>query len=260
MNSEGRRILVTGGAGAIGTVASRRLADAGARVVVNDLLAPDDAAARLDDDRIAYVQGDGTTSDGAAALVAAAESAIGTLTDVVLLAGIVRTGGLLEQTADDVRATFDANVVASVVTAQACVRRWLEDGVPGHLVFISSWVQDVPWPGIAPYSASKAAVRSIARSFAREFAADGIRANVLAPGIVGVGMAKHQWDTEPDYQRRARRAVPLGELQTPESVADALVFLCSPRSAYMTGSTLVVDGGASLYPMDPEEVADADRD
>lgn len=259
MISEGRRILVTGGAGAIGAVASRRLADVGAQVVVNDLLAPEDAAERLGDARIAYVQGDGTTADGAAAVIAAAESAVGGLTDTVLLAGIVRTGGLLEQTADDVRATFDTNVLASVLTAQACVRRWIEDGVAGHLVFISSWVQDVSWPGIAPYSASKAAVRSVARSFAREFAADGIRANVLAPGIVGVGMAKHQWDTEPDYQRRARRAVPLGELQTPESVADALVFLCSPLSAYMTGSTLVVDGGASLYPMDPEEVPDAGR-
>ncbi|WP_088288156.1 SDR family NAD(P)-dependent oxidoreductase [Kineosporia sp. A_224] len=259
MISEGRRILVTGGAGAIGSVASRRLADAGAQVVVNDLLAPGDAAVRIDDGRIHYVQGNGTTADGAATVVAAAEDAVGKLTDVVLLAGIVRTGGLLEQTADDMRATFDTNVLASILTAQASVRRWRENGIPGHLVFISSWVQDVPWPGIAPYAASKAAVRSVARSFAREFAADGIRANILAPGIVQVGMAKHQWDTDPDYQRRARRAVPLGELQSAESVGDALTFLCSPLSAYMTGSTLVVDGGASLYPMDPEEVPDADR-
>jgi NAD(P)-dependent dehydrogenase (short-subunit alcohol dehydrogenase family) len=128
------------------------------------------------------------------------------------------------------------------------------------LVFVSSWVQDVPWPGIAPYAASKAALRSLARSFAREFAANGIRANILAPGIVGTGMAKKQWDTEPDYRRRATRAIPLGSLQTPQSVADALIFLCSPMSAYMTGSTLLIDGGASLYPMDPEEVNDGPAD
>jgi NAD(P)-dependent dehydrogenase (short-subunit alcohol dehydrogenase family) len=178
----------------------------------------------------------------------------------VLLAGIVRTGGLLDQTEDDIDATMQANVVTSILTAQACVRRWRELDVPGNLVFIGSWVQDVPWPGIAPYSASKAAVRSLARSFAREFATHRIRANVLAPGIVGVGMAKHQWDTEPDYRRRAQRAVPLGELQSPQSVADALVFLCSPMSSYMTGSTLVVDGGAGLYPLDPEEVGVDDHD
>jgi NAD(P)-dependent dehydrogenase (short-subunit alcohol dehydrogenase family) len=99
----------------------------------------------------------------------------------------------------------------------------------------------------------------MARSFAREFAVDGIRANVLAPGIVGVGMARKQWIEERDYRLRARRAVPLGQLQDPQSVADALLFLCSPMSAYMTGSTLVVDGGASLYPLDPDELADDDR-
>ena len=151
------------------------------------------------------------------------------------------------------------NVVAAALTAQAAVRQWKETGAPGNLVFVSSWVQDVPWPGIAPYSASKAALRSMARSFAREFAVDGIRANVLAPGIVGVGMARKQWIEERDYRLRARRAVPLGQLQDPQSVADALLFLCSPMSAYMTGSTLVVDGGASLYPLDPDELADDDR-
>ena len=260
MISTGRRVLKTGGAGAIGSVAARALADAGAQVVVNDLLDPAEAVGRLADPRISYVQGDGGTTSGSRAIAEAAEAAVGTLTDVVLLAGIVRTGGLLEQTEDDVEATFQTNVVTSLLTAQACVQRWKALAVPGNLVFIGSWVQDVPWPGIAPYAASKAALRSLARSFAREFAADGIRANVLAPGIVGVGMAKHQWDTEPDYRRRASRAVPLGALQTPESVADALIFLCSPMSSYMTGSTLVIDGGAGLYPMDPEETADGDRD
>jgi len=255
----GRRILVTGGCGAIGIVASRALADAGAVVVVNDILPADEAHARLDDERIHYVQADGSDEAGAATLLTAALAAADSFTDVILLAGIVRTGGLLEQTAEDFEQVLRVNVVAAALTAQAAVRQWKETGAPGNLVFVSSWVQDVPWPGIAPYSASKAALRSMARSFAREFAVDGIRANVLAPGIVGVGMARKQWIEERDYRLRARRAVPLGQLQDPQSVADALVFLCSPMSAYMTGSTLVVDGGASLYPLDPDELADDDR-
>ena len=68
--------------------------------------------------------------------------------------------------------------------------------------------------------------------------------------IVGGGLAKIQWDTDPSYKARAQKAVPLGVLQTPESVADAFLFLCSPAADYMTGSVLVVDGGCSLYPMD----------
>ena len=95
----------------------------------------------------------------------------------------------------------------------------------------------------------------MARSFARELATSNIRANILNPGIVKAGMALQQWDTEPDYRRRASRAIPLGHLQPVESVASALVFLCSSMSSYMTGSTLQVDGGASLYPLDPEELA-----
>ena len=85
---------------------------------------------------------------------------------------------------------------------------------------------------------------------ARELAPKGIRVNAVAPGIVRVGMARRQWDTEPDYRRRAEKAIPLGALQTPESVADAMIFLCSDASDYMTGATLLVDGGCSLYPMD----------
>ena len=254
----GRRILLTGGCGAIGLVAARALTDAGAVVVVNDILQPEEARARLDDERIHYVQADGSDESGAAHMLAAACAVAGPLTDVILLAGIVRTGGLLEQSAENFDAMFRVNVLAAALTAQAAVRGWRDPASVGNLVFVSSWVQDVPWPGIAPYSASKAALRSLARSFAREFALDGIRANVLAPGIVGVGMARKQWDEEPDYQLRARRAVPLGQLQDPRSVADALVFLCSPMSSYMTGSTLVVDGGASLYPLDPEELSHDD--
>ena len=78
----------------------------------------------------------------------------------------------------------------------------------------------------------------------------GIRVNAVAPGIVAVGLAKRQWDTEPGYRRRAEKASPLGHMQPPESVADAVIFLCSPASDYMTGATVLVDGGCSLYPMD----------
>jgi NAD(P)-dependent dehydrogenase (short-subunit alcohol dehydrogenase family) len=108
----------------------------------------------------------------------------------------------------------------------------------------------VPWPEIGPYNASKAAMRMLMRNFARELAPQKIRANAVAPGIVGVGLAKRQLDTDPEYRARALKAIPLGYMQSPESVAHAFLFLCSPLADYMTGSVLLVDGGCSLYPMD----------
>jgi NAD(P)-dependent dehydrogenase (short-subunit alcohol dehydrogenase family) len=203
--------------------------------------------------RLRYLPADGSEPATAAAMIDATVEEFGRVTDVVLLAGTVHSAPLLEQTAQGATEVFHLNVTTAMTTAQAAVRHWLAAGEPGNLVFVSSWVQDVPWPGIATYSASKAAVRSMARSFAREFATRNVRSNVLAPGIVAVGMARRQWDEEPDYRERARRAIPLQRQQSPESVADALVFLCSPMSSYMTGSTLLVDGGASLYPLSPQE-------
>src|SRR5262249_25389526 len=89
---------------------------------------------------------------------------------------------------------FDAlmslNLHAAFVVARAASRRWIANQVPGLLIFTTSWVQDVPWPEITPYNASKAALKALMRGFARELAPHNIRANAIAPGIVAVGMAK----------------------------------------------------------------------
>ena len=93
-------------------------------------------------------------------------------------------------------------------------------------------------------------LRTLMRGMARELAPLGIRVNAIAPGIVGVGMAKRQWDSDPDYRRRAEKAIPLGDLQRPSRWPMHFCFSGSDASEYMTGATLLVDGGCSLYPMD----------
>jgi NAD(P)-dependent dehydrogenase (short-subunit alcohol dehydrogenase family) len=87
----------------------------------------------------------------------------------------------------------------------------------------------------------------LARQMARELAPHGILINVIAPGIVKAGLAKWQMENEPQYARRVRHVIPLGEPQTAEQVAKATAFLCSEGANYMTGSTLLVDGGCSLF-------------
>jgi NAD(P)-dependent dehydrogenase (short-subunit alcohol dehydrogenase family) len=165
-------------------------------------------------------------------------------------AGTVASAPFLEITEAQWRTQLDVNLTGAFHTAQAAATRMVRDGVAGLLLFTGSWFGRVPWPEITTYVASKAGIEMLARQAARELASHGIRANVVAPGIVRAGLAKRQLETEPQYAARAARVVPLGELETVEQVADAFGFLCSPQSAYMTGSTLLVDGGASLFAFD----------
>jgi NAD(P)-dependent dehydrogenase (short-subunit alcohol dehydrogenase family) len=232
-----------------------RLLEVSATVAVNDIVADEKAAeaireAAWPDDRCFYFKADVTKPDEARALVERAGAAMGRLDVAICHAGVAQTCAVLDVSSDDWDRIQSVNLKGAFLVAQAAATKMIAAGIEGKIIFTSSWVQDVPWPDITPYNVSKSGMKMLMRGMARELAARGVRVNSVAPGIVGVGMARRQWDTEPDYRSRAEKAIPLGALQTPESVADAMIFLCSDASDYMTGATLLVDGGCSLYPMD----------
>ena len=251
----GQHIIISGGAGAIGTGIVRKLTDHGARMTVNDILEPQAAQEHLQMagvsmERMRYVQGDLTQPDAVNQLIDTALAAFGPIHTALCHTGVVIPGPLLDFRLEDWQQTQSINVTAAFLLAQAAAKTMLEQHVTGHLLFTTSWVAKVPWPEIGPYTSSKAAMNQLMRAFGRELADKNIRANCVAPGIVSVGMAKRQWDTDPMYQARARKAIPLGHMQPLDSVTDAFLFMCSPAASYMTGSVLTVDGGCSLYPMD----------
>jgi NAD(P)-dependent dehydrogenase (short-subunit alcohol dehydrogenase family) len=251
----GKSILITGALGAIGQVVVSTLLAHGATVLANDIL-PDDEGDSLAAKehwpaaRYRYVRADITKSDEVKRLLTAAVAQTGRLDVALCHAGMVQGCSMLDYSETDWDRILDLNLKGSFLCAQAAARIMVSQKTAGKIIFTSSWVQDVPWPEITPYAVTKSALRTMMRGMARELASKGIRVNAIAPGIVGVGMAKRQWDTDPDYRRRAEKAIPLGGLQTAESVADALLFLCTDAADYMTGATLLVDGGCSLYPMD----------
>jgi NAD(P)-dependent dehydrogenase (short-subunit alcohol dehydrogenase family) len=145
---------------------------------------------------------------------------------------------------------LDINLTGCFNVGQVAAQLMVQRRRAGLVLFTGSWVGEIPWPEIAPYCVSKAGVRMLARSMARELAVHGIRVNVVAPGIVHAGMARRQYETDPAYARRASVVIPLGEMGTAEQVAQSVAFLCSPQATYMTGSVLLVDGGASLFQFD----------
>jgi NAD(P)-dependent dehydrogenase (short-subunit alcohol dehydrogenase family) len=237
---KGKGILITGGLGAIGRVVVSKLLDVSATVAVNDVLPEEQAA---------DIMREAAWAKGRCGYMKAV-ARLGRLDVALCHAGIAQSCPILDYSVEDWDRILGVNLKGAFLVAQAAARNMVGAGVKGKIIFTSSWVQDVPWPDIAPYNVSKSGMKMLMRGMARELAAQGIRVNSVAPGIVAVGMAKKQWDTEPDYRRRAEKAIPLGYMQPPESVADAMLFLCSDASDYLTGATLVADGGCSLYPMD----------
>jgi NAD(P)-dependent dehydrogenase (short-subunit alcohol dehydrogenase family) len=240
-------IAITGGLGDIGLAMAIELAGRGAHVSLIDRVPEETAAPRL-----AEVTAAGTCSYHAAdvtdrAAVEGVVAAIDPLDVVISNAGIVLPAPFLEVTAHEWQQQLDVNLTGCFNVGQAAARGMVARRRPGKIIFTGSWVGDVPWPDISAYSVTKAGIRMLAKSMARELAPHGIRVNVIAPGIVFAGMARQQYESDALYARRAATAIPLGEFGTAEQIAKATAFLCSPDSDYMTGSVLLVDGGASLF-------------
>ena len=251
----GKRVIVTGALGGIGIEVIKKLNELGARTYALDLLPAKQGESILLENNIKdarYFEVDINKEDQIQQFLA---KVIDDLPDsLVALAGIVRSGDLVEQNSYDIKAVIETNLTAQAVLTHHLLKVWIQHKVQGNIVYVSSWVDSVPWPGITSYTSSKAGLVALCRGVARENAKHGIRANLIAPGIVDVGMAAKQWREEPDYKKRASRAIPLGRLQKPEEVATGIAFLLSDAALYMTGSRLLMDGGASLYPLDPEDV------
>jgi len=244
---DGLGIAVSGAAGDIGGAMALELARRGARVTMLDRVSETEASGRIAAiaaaGRCSYQQVDVTDR----AAVDAAFAEIDPLDVAIGNAGIVEAAPFLEVSQEQWTTHLDVNATGCFNVGQAAARLMAERETGGQIIFTGSWVGEIPWPEISAYCVSKAAVRMLARSMARELAASGIRVNVVAPGIVMAGMARHQYQTDPDYARRASVVIPLGEFGTVEQVAKATAFLCSPDAEYMTGSVLLVDGGASLF-------------
>jgi NAD(P)-dependent dehydrogenase (short-subunit alcohol dehydrogenase family) len=250
LDLNGQVVVITGACGALSLAIVKKLCSLDARIAALDIKEVDSGAADFEayGDQVRYYKCDTTEESAVKETLEAVTRDMGMPTTVCCHAGIVHIAGVDSYALEDFDALIRVNLRGSFVMGQAAAQLWTKSEAKGNLIFTSSWVQDVPWPELTPYNTSKAGIKAMMRGFARELAAKGIRANAVAPGIVGAGMALKMYSEDADYKARTDRAIPLGYLQPPETVADAFAFLCSDMSSYMTGSVLVVDGGCGLYP------------
>jgi len=235
----GKWAVVTGAAGGIGAMIARSAVGAGYRVAAWDVdpagLA--DLACELGESvRTTVVDvGDQAAVDSAAAALPEAPVL------VVNSAGVVRFGPLLDLPVTDWTTVLGVNLTGTFVVARTLVRRMGPAG-GGAVVNIASINGVTAAVDAGAYTASKAGVTRLTEQMALEWAAQGVRVNAVAPGLIDAGMsaAVH---ADPEIRSRRTAAVPLGRLGTAEDVAAAVLFLGSDRAAYVTGQTITVDGG-----------------
>jgi NAD(P)-dependent dehydrogenase (short-subunit alcohol dehydrogenase family) len=248
---DGRIVVVSGaGGGGIGTTVTRMVAQAGATVVAVSRSKEnlDEHVAPLAKQGLSVVPvaADASTDDGIAAVMDQVGRTDGTLYGLVNIAGGAAPSTWMPATRvtrDDWRTLFAANLETAFFMSQAVAAQIRGQQNPGSIVSISSISGMNTAPFHIAYGTAKAAVVAMTRTMAAELALDNIRVNAVAPGVTATAASRTYVDDDPD---RDRTAIAMGRRGTPEEQAGAILFLLSDMSSYITGQTLLVDGGLNL--------------
>jgi 2,3-dihydro-2,3-dihydroxybenzoate dehydrogenase len=256
---QGRKAIVTGAGQGIGQAISLALAAHGASVVVLDQNLPGaEKTAGLIAERggsATAVQADVTDAGQVERGVSEAVAALGGLDLFVNNAGILRPGPLLESSVEDWDAQFAVNTRGAYLCLRAAAGRMVADGSQGSILLVTSNCARVPRMDLGAYCASKAATDMLAKCLAIELAGRSIRVNTLCPGSCDTELQREQWQRlgiGPERQihgdlEKFRSGIPLGRLAAPEDVADMAVMLASDAARFVTGQSIYVDGGQTMF-------------
>jgi len=250
---EGRRALVTGGSSGIGRATALRLGEEGARVAVNyfsdqERSDAEAVAARIDPagTRAYAVRADVGAEADVVRMIGECRDRFGGLDILVNNAGIEKRAPTLEMPLD----LWERILRTNLTGAFLCLReagKLMAGQRQGVIVNMSSVHEFIPWPGFAHYCASKGGLKLLTETVAREWAGLGIRVLSIAPGAIATPINAFVLD-DAEARHRVEGEIPLGRFGRPEEIAAAVVWAASDQAGYVTGTTLVVDGGMSTYP------------
>lgn len=242
--ADGRKAFVTGAAGGLGLGIAKLFLAEGASVALADLKGADDAHSALGTkSRSLAVSVDVREPDSVEAAISEAWDAFGGLDILVNCAGIYPSDLIVDMSVDAWDSVIDTNLKGPFLCSRLLVARWIEQGVHGHIVNITSGAALRARPGAAHYCTSKAALEMLTRAFALEMAPHHIHVNAVSPGFFDVSSGVNRISRE--YVDAIVKTIPWGTGGEPNDIAEAVLFLCSEAASYITGTSLRVDGGYS---------------
>ncbi|MBD0283435.1 MAG: glucose 1-dehydrogenase [Thermoleophilaceae bacterium] len=256
---KGKNVLVTGGSSGIGQAIAVRFAEYGSNVAINYLRQPEEAReteeqvhaciAKVQQEGVqdVLVQGDVSQEDDVVRMVGEAVQGLGGLDLLVNNAGIQisRPSEELDSAAFD--KVLAVNLRGSFLCAREAIRHFLAEQKPGVIINVSSVHQLIPKPNYLGYSTSKGGMQNLTRTLALEYAAKGIRVNGVGPGAT-VTPINRAWIDDPEKRAQVEEHIPMQRAGDADEMAGVTAFLASDDAAYITGQTIFVDGGLTLYP------------
>lgn len=255
----GQTAVVTGASSGIGEGIARAMAAAGAAAVINYVSHPDAADTIVHDivaagGRAIAVAGDVSVEADVHALFRRAIDAFGTVDILVNNAGVQDDAPLVDMTLEQWTKVLAVNLTGQFLCAREAVREFLRRGIrpevsraAGKILCISSVHERIPWAGHVNYAVSKGGVMQLMKTMAQELGAQRIRVNTIAPGAIKTPINRAAWET-PEAEAALLTLIPYGRIGEPEDIGNVAVWLASDEADYLTGATLFVDGGMTLYP------------
>jgi glucose 1-dehydrogenase len=246
----GRRALVTGSATGIGRATAKRLAADGASVVINYVGPPDNANSAVSEigGRAIAIEADVSNEDQVAAMFKQAADELGGPIDLLVNnAGIEKPFLLVDMPLEEWQKVLDVNLTGAFLCTREAARAMLAAKAKGVIVNVSSVHELIPWPSFSHYCASKGGLRMFADTAARELAPSGIRVVNVGPGAILTPINQELID-DPEKRKAVEEEIPLGRTGKPEEIAATIAWVASDEASYITGSTIFVDGGMTLYP------------